>query len=84
MLRVLTGFSADLIRRRVAALRAEFGKIKSAPALVFVMAALRKGIPWSGGFPVRRKDGRTVDFLLEPEMEGGMKKGNVIVVVAAT
>ena len=29
-----------------------------------IMAALRKGIPWSGGFPVRRKDGRMFPALV--------------------
>jgi PAS domain S-box-containing protein len=38
--------------------------VVSAEVAADIMAALRKGVPWSGGFPVRRKDGTVFPALV--------------------
>ena len=43
---------------------------------VDIMAALRDGIPWSGGFPVRRKDGSTFPALVT---DSGIYRGGTLV-----
>jgi PAS domain S-box-containing protein len=41
-----------------------------------IMAALRDGVPWSGGFPVRRKDGRVFPALVT---DAGIYRGGTLV-----
>jgi PAS domain S-box-containing protein len=45
-----------------------------------IMAALRKGVPWSGGFPVRRKDGTVFPALVTDS--GIYRDGELVAIVS--
>ena len=47
-----------------------------------IMAALRDGVPWSGGFPVRRKDGTTFPALVTDA--GVHREGRLVAIVGVS
>ena len=47
-----------------------------------IMAALREGVPWSGGFPVRRKDGSTFPALVTDA--GVHRDGELVAIVGVS
>ena len=47
-----------------------------------IMAALRDGVPWSGGFPVRRKDGSTFPALVTDA--GVYREGRLVAIVGVS
>jgi len=47
-----------------------------------IMAALRAGVPWSGGFPVRRKDGSTFPALVTDA--GVYREGTIVGIVGVS